>query len=81
MWKAAHYYWTVARGYRLQPWNSPYLRWRFETFLGPEAANMDAQKFFQLLWKYRRHMNKFVDWAAQRRHEQRRGSSEVELHS
>lgn len=66
------YYWTVARGYRLQPWKSPYLRWRFETFLGKEAAEMDAGKFFRLMWKYRMHMNKFVDWAAERRRVQRR---------
>jgi len=42
----------VARGYRLNPWQSPYLRWRFETFLGPEAAGLDAGKFFHLMWKY-----------------------------
>jgi hypothetical protein len=72
MWKMLRYYWIVARGYRLNPWKSPYLRWRFETFLGPEAAGLDAGKFFHLIWKYRDQMERFVDWAAERRRLQRR---------
>jgi hypothetical protein len=72
MFKTLQYYWNVARGYRLKPWKSPYLRWRFETFLGPEAANLDALKFFRLSWKYRANMLNFVDWAAERRRVQRR---------
>jgi hypothetical protein len=70
MFAALHYYWIVARGYRLTPWNSPYIRWRFETFLGPEAAALDARKFFRLSWKYRDRMEDFMQWAAQRRREQ-----------
>ena len=72
MWKALRYYWAVARGYRLHPWKSPYLQWRFETFLGKEAANLDARKFFRLNWKYRHQLNRFADWAAERRDAQRR---------
>jgi len=72
MLKTLQYYWNVARGYRLNPWKSPYLRWRFETFLGKEAANMDARKFLRLSWKYRANMMNFVDWAAERRSVQRR---------
>jgi hypothetical protein len=72
MWKALRYYWAVARGYRLHPWQSPYLQWRFETFLGKEGANLDARKFFQLNWKYRHQLNRFADWAAERRRAQRR---------
>ena len=71
MLKTLRYYWTVARGYRLHPWKSPYLRWRFETFLGKEAANLDARKFLRLSWKYRSNMMNFVDWAAERRRVQR----------
>ena len=70
--KMLSYYWIVARGYRLNPWKSPYLRWRFETFLGPEAAGLTASKFFHLMWKYRNEMERFVDWAAARRRYQRR---------
>jgi hypothetical protein len=71
MFKTLRYYWNVARGYRLKPWQSPYLRWRFETFLGKEAANLDARKFFHLSWKYRANMMRFVDWTAERRRAQR----------
>ncbi|HEY2461448.1 MAG TPA: hypothetical protein VGI16_11595 [Candidatus Acidoferrum sp.] len=68
---ALRYYWIVAKGYRLNPWNSPYVRWRFETFLGAEAANLDAAKFFRLAWKYRVQMESFVNWTAERRRAQR----------
>ena len=56
MFKTLQYYWNAARGYRFKPWKSPYMRWRFETFLGKEAANLTAGKFFHLAWKYRDHM-------------------------
>jgi hypothetical protein len=72
MWKALRYYWTVAREYRLNPWNSPYLQWRFETFLGKEGADLDARKFFHLNWKYRHELHRFADWAADRRQAQHR---------
>lgn len=71
MFKTLRYYWNVARGYRLSPWNSPYLRWRFETFLGKEGSNLDARKFFHLSWKYRSNMMRFMDWAAERKRMQR----------
>ena len=71
MLEALHYYWIVARGFRLNPWNSPYIRWRFETFLGAEAAGMTAGKFFHLAWKYRAQMEDFVVWVGQRRRDQR----------
>lgn len=72
MWKTLRYYWIAARGYRLRPWDSPYLRWRFETFLGNEGSNLNASKFLSLSWKYRKQMQRFVDWAAERRRVQRR---------
>ncbi len=75
MWDLLVYYWITARGYRLRPWASPYLQWRFETFLGQEAADMDARKFFQLSWKYRDRLLSFSNWAAERRHAQSRHSA------
>jgi hypothetical protein len=72
MLKILRYYWMAAKGYRLTPWRSPYLRWRFETFLGPESADMGAAKFFRLSWKHRRQLEEFLDWASERRAEQRR---------
>jgi hypothetical protein len=70
MFEALRYYWIVARGYRLTPWNSPYIRWRLETFLGPESASLDARKFVRLSWKYRARLENFMQWAGQRRREQ-----------
>jgi hypothetical protein len=71
MFKMLRFYWISAKGYRLNPWNSPYLRWRFETFLGSEAAGMTAAKFLRLTWKYREQMERFLDWAEDRRRVQR----------
>jgi len=61
-----------ARGYRLHPWDSPYLHWRLETFLGKEAENLSPAQFLKILWKYRHQMQNFVDWAAERRRVQSR---------
>jgi hypothetical protein len=74
MWATLRFYWIAARGYRLQPWKSPYLQWRFETFLGKEAASLDAKKFFELCWKYRDRLKSFAQWAAERRHARQRDS-------
>ena len=72
MLKTLIYYCNVARGYRWKPWKSPYICWRFETFLGKEAADLTARKFFRLAWKYREQMARFVDWASERRRIQHR---------
>ncbi|MGB6874802.1 MAG: hypothetical protein WBD87_02090 [Candidatus Acidiferrales bacterium] len=71
MLNALRYYWFVAKGYRLQPWNSPYLRWRMETFFGPAAAGLNARKFLRLMWAERARMRRFLAWVAERRREQR----------
>ncbi|HSC46146.1 MAG TPA: hypothetical protein VLC94_09955 [Candidatus Acidoferrum sp.] len=72
MWNALSYYWIAAGGYRLHPWDSPYLRWRLETFLGPEVERLNRPQFVKILWKYRHEMQNFVDWAAERRRVQAR---------
>jgi len=72
MWNLLRYYWITARGYRLHPWDSPYLRWRLETFLGKEAENITASQFLKIFWKYRHQMQDFADWAAERRNIQTR---------
>ena len=72
MLKGLRFYWTAASGYRLRPWQSPYLRWRLETFLGAEAAELDARKFFRILWRYRAQLGRFLYWAAERQRAQRR---------
>jgi hypothetical protein len=71
MWNMFKFYWLASRGYRFRPWESPYIRWRLETFLGKEATHLDAKKFLQLSWKYRNNLNSFADWAAERRRARR----------
>jgi len=56
------YYWKVSRGHRLRPWKSPYLRWRMETFFGPEAEPTGPARFFSLLWRERRRLREFLSW-------------------
>lgn len=67
MLEALRYYWIAAKGYRLRPWRSPYIRWRFETFLGAEAAGLNAAKFVRLSWKYRQRLQSFLHWVGERR--------------
>ena len=57
------YYWKTSRGYRLRPWKSPYLRWRMETFFGPEAEPAGPSRFLFLLWRERRQLWEFLAWA------------------
>ena len=62
---ALRYYWRVARGYRLRPWASPYLRWRLETYFGVHAETVTRPEFFQLLWRHRGRLGQFLRWAAE----------------
>jgi len=68
--RAAKFYWLAARGYRLRPWRSPYVRWRMETFAGAEASPWGIKTLFQLVWKYRRNLSQFLAWVE--REERRR---------
>ncbi len=65
MLSAFRYYWMAAKGYRLFPWRSPYLRWRMETFFGTQAAPEGPARFFFLLWRERERLAEFVRWAEQ----------------
>jgi hypothetical protein len=62
MLRMLRYYLKVSRGYRLAPWKSPYLRWRMETFFGPEAEPASASRFLSLLWRERRRLREFLAW-------------------
>jgi hypothetical protein len=70
MLNALRYYWIIAKGYRLRPWASPYLQWRLETFFGKDASELDAGKFFRLMWRERVRMERFLEWVGNRRREQ-----------
>jgi hypothetical protein len=57
----------TAKGYRLCPWKSPYIRWRMETFFGPAAEPPTAAHFCRLLWRERRRLGEFLRWAEEYR--------------
>jgi hypothetical protein len=69
---AFRYYWQVARGHRLRPWRSPYLRWRLETFFGVHAEAVTRGEFSRLLWRERRRLVAFLRWAEEMEKRQRR---------
>jgi hypothetical protein len=54
--------WIASRGYRLHPWQSPYLRWRIETYSGTSADSIDAARFFRFLWAERRSLLQYLSW-------------------
>jgi hypothetical protein len=62
---AVRYYWRVSKGYRLDPWNSPYILWRMETYFGHEADGLSAAGFFRLLWRERARLRPFLRWVQQ----------------
>lgn len=68
MLNALHYYWITAKGYRLRPWASPYLRWRLETFFGTQAANLGPAGFVALFWRERARMRRFFVWVDEMQH-------------
>lgn len=67
MLNALHYYWIVAKGYRLRPWDSPYLQWRMETYFGADAAHLDPSALLRLMWRERARMKTFLAWVGERR--------------
>ena len=71
MFNALRYYWIIAKGHRLRPWKSPYIQWRLETFFGHEASDLDARKFFSLMWRERAGMERFLAWVGKQRAAQR----------
>ncbi len=71
MLNALRYYWIVAKGYRLHPWDSPYLQWRMETYFGPQAAHLDRSGFLRLMWRERSRMRIFLAWVGERRAQQK----------
>ncbi len=63
---AIRYYWITAKGYRLRPWASPYIRWRLETFFGGDMHALDAAQFFRLIRSERKQLREFLAWTAER---------------
>jgi hypothetical protein len=53
----------LARGYRLTPWRSPYLRWRMETYWGVHADRIGFAEFWTFLWSHRADTLRYLRWA------------------
>lgn len=56
--------WQAARGHRFAPWNSPYLRWRIETYWGLHAEAITPAEFRKFVWEHRSELLRFLAWAA-----------------
>jgi hypothetical protein len=54
----------LAKGYRLAPWKSPYLRWRIETWSGMEADTITPSVFLKFVWTHRRDLRRYLEWTA-----------------
>jgi len=55
--------WRLARGYRLTPWRSPYLKWRVETYEGLHAERIGFGAFWSFTWRRRKALVRFLVWA------------------
>ena len=55
--------WRMTRGYRLRPWRSPYLRWRFETYWGVHADSVGCADFWRFAWGHRKELLGYLRWA------------------
>ena len=69
---ALRYILVACKGYHLRPWKSPYLRWRLETFFGPQTSEPTAGAFFSLVWRERTRLKRFLAWVEERQREQKK---------
>lgn len=60
--------WNSARGHRLAPWRSPYLKWRIETYTGIKMQSIGFLEFFGFMWKERQELGRFLKWTAEMEH-------------
>lgn len=65
MFYSLQYTWIATRGFRFRPWQSPYLRWRIETFSGTPADSIDFKTFWSFFWTHRKELVTFMRWCAQ----------------
>ena len=56
--------WRSAKGYRLTPWRSPYLRWRIETYWGLHADRISPSEFRSFVWRHRDELLRFLRWGS-----------------
>jgi hypothetical protein len=56
--------WKLMKGYRRQPWKSPYLKWRIETWSGIDAGSLTPREFFDFCWQHQADFRRYLRWAA-----------------
>lgn len=56
--------WLATKGYRFHPWDSPYLRWRVETYSGKKAESLTFLEFWQFLWRNKASMWRYLRWTS-----------------
>jgi len=59
--------WQLAKGYRLRPWASPYLKWRIETWAGVPAESVERENFLGFVWTHRADLLRYLRWASRNR--------------
>jgi hypothetical protein len=65
MFETIRFFWNATRGYRLRPWRSPYLRWRFETYTGKHAQEVGLRDFWHLMRTENRQLLRFLGWLSE----------------
>jgi hypothetical protein len=55
--------WRATRGHRLAPWQSPYLRWRIETYWGIPAGTIGFTVLARFALAHWRELARFLRWA------------------
>ena len=60
--------WNATRGNRLTPCRSPYLLWRIETYCGLKMQQIGFIEFWELLWRERGNLWRFLRWTAEMEH-------------
>jgi hypothetical protein len=59
--------WNATRGHRLRPWQSPYLRWRLETYSGKSANGVTLRDFLTLMFEEKKQVLRFLRWVVEMR--------------
>jgi hypothetical protein len=62
---AVRFLWNATRGSRLAPWQSPYIRWRIETYSGQKAETLTARDVLSFIWRERWNVVRFLRWTAE----------------
>jgi hypothetical protein len=69
---ALRFLWNATRGYRLTPWQSPFLKWRIETYSGMKAEAMSTRDILNFVWEQKWALLKFLRWTGKLKAETQR---------